>query len=193
MLYNQILLLTLVIFTLVCPLGCRVKKTAAQQQQTPELVKTEMPKIDNHGYSNDIERINTISEKINKACRGNYLVILASEGSPTAGNIVNIDYSVFDRLTDDGAAVLIAESIVAKSRPALAAQLQKQADILKDCLSADETAGVYVGRAGFKSDGFSEWLEVNKTFTSSSQQLNVSKKVRTEAFMKGFVSVNSKK
>ena len=105
------------------------------------------------------------------------------------GGLVSVNYGWFDKLSDDGAAVLIAEAIAAKSRPPL--QSQDSALMRSDMQRLDEAAGRYVSRAGFDSSGFAEWLEARKHLAAGVPGNTVSDGERMAAFMRGYLSQRS--
>jgi uncharacterized phosphosugar-binding protein len=193
MLYNRLFCLTCVFLFSVCFSACRTTKPAVEKSANMSDAKAAGATVEKRGYANDIERLNILTEKINKACRGNYLVVFGGERASSGRNVVNIDYALFDRLSDDGAAVLITEAIVPTLKLPSQSQVQKQTDIQKDVLLGDENVGLYVGRAGFKSDGFAKWLKAKEMHAGNLQQANVPDKIRIEAFMRGYLSANSRR
>jgi len=147
------------------------------------------PEIKRGRYANDMDRLNQLSERIKRVCRKSCTVTLGIESSSTTGSVISIDYGLFDRLSDDGAAVLIAEAIVAtKSKPVLSSQTQMQADTARSVLQTDEAVGRYVAMAGFGQEGFTEWLEARKSSAVDLQHNSVPDKARIAAFMRGYSS-----
>ena len=147
------------------------------------------PGIKRGRYANDMDRLNQLSERIKRVCRKTCTVTLGVESSSTTGSVISIDYGLFDRLSDDGAAVLIAEAIVAtKSKPVLSSQTEMQADTARSVLQTDEAVGRYVARAGFVQEGFIEWLEARKSSAADLQHNSVPDKARVTAFMQGYSS-----
>ena len=139
-------------------------------------------------YANDLERLSRLTDRINRACRRSYVVVLGGDNSAAGGGVVSVDYAAFDKLSDDGAAVLIVEAIAAGSRSISQMQMQTQVNIEREILESDEAVGGYVARAGFSSDGFTEWLGARTLSAGNRQQNSVPEKVRIAAFMRGYSS-----
>lgn len=186
--------LAVVLAGIICMTGCREKEKAvaagvtnysktAGEVTEPDLTKAE--------YENDLDRLNRITERINRACRASYVVVLGAGESSVVGGTITVDYTLFDRLSDDGVAVLVAEAIVAKSIPPSHSQVPAQTNTERVILQADETAGGYVVKAGFSSAGFTEWLDATKMSTRSTQQNSVPENRRAASFMRGYMSMRS--
>jgi hypothetical protein len=139
-------------------------------------------------YANDLDRLEKLTGRIDRACRSSYLVVLGAGDSSISGGLVSVDYALFDRLSDDGAAVLIAEAIAAGPKLSSPSQMQAQGGVERAVLQADEAVGRYVARAGFSSSGFTEWLKAQKLSAFGMQQSGVSEKMRISAFMRGYTS-----
>lgn len=167
---------------ILCLPGCRKQKSADDNSASD---KPAEPVTKRAEYVNDLDRLGQLTERVNRACRGGYVTVLGADGS-TADGLVCVDYALFDKLSDDGAAVLIAEAIAA--RPKSTSQIQSQVSIERVILQADEAVGRYIARAGFSSGGFAEWLEVKKLSAAGSQQNGVPEKARIAAFMRGYSS-----
>lgn len=161
-----------------------------EQSQLSEHKPSKEKSAEYSKYSSDLERLNILSERVNRVLRANYVVVLGSSQTATGG-CINIDYSLFDKLTDDAAAVLIAEAIE-KSKAGAADNLnplnqnQSNNNLDKRILQIDETAGRTVAAAGFGSDGFTQWLESKEIFDLSYEN-RVSNSQRLAAFMRGYI------
>lgn len=153
-----------------------------------EKVATPAPK--RAEYANDLDRLAKITERINLASRASSAVTFGAGGSTAGGHVVSVDYSLFDRLSDDGTAVLIAVAIAAGSRPASSLQTEVQANTARMVLEADEAVGRYVARAGFGADGFAEWLMAKELSATGPQSGGVPEKMRIAVFMRGYQSEN---
>lgn len=167
-----------------CLEGCRKKEE--QTSDDPVSDKPSEPETKRAEYANDLDRVGQLTEKINRACRGSYVVVLGADAVTASGSLVSVDYALFDRLSDDAAAVLIAEAIVASHKSL--SQAQEQANSERDILQADEVAGRYIARAGFSSAGFAEWLEARKVLAANLQQNSLPESTRIAAFVRGYSS-----
>lgn len=118
--------------------------------------------------------------------------MILGSGSPVPGPaVVGVDYALFDRLDDDGAAVLIANTILASS--AQLSQTQERTNTTTVVSENDQTIGRYVASAGFGPKGFSEWLKATKTYAAGQQQSGLPDSARVDAFMKGYLSQQQSK
>jgi hypothetical protein len=161
------------------------RKPAAAVQPAPEKVVQSEPTQPQ--YAHDLDRLGQLGERINRACRKSYAIVLGGSNPVGASGTVGIDYTLFDKLSDDGAAVAIAEAIAAKSeRPSgIHAQTRKSE---RAVLRRDEAVGRYVARAGFGPSGFAEWLEAGKAFVAVSKKNNLPDSERIAAFTRGYSS-----
>jgi hypothetical protein len=151
--------------------GQEASGTAPQELQIPQ-------------YANDIDRLNQLTDSVNRAFGRCYVTTLGAGGdSPVAGGLVSVDYAVFDRLSDDGAAVLIAEAAVASRIASLQTQVVGNAHGV--ILRADESVGRCMARAGFKPEGFGEWLNARSSYDQKQDEPPES--MRTSAFMRGYL------
>jgi hypothetical protein len=176
---------------IICIIGCREKETAVAADIAPDEQDSNRaaePGLKRAEYENDIDRLARLSERINRACRASYVVVLSAGESAMVGGTVTVDYTLFDKLSDDGVAVLVAEAIAAKSIPLSSSQMQIQTNTERVILQVDETAGRYVVKAGFRSAGFAEWLDAKKLSTMGLQEGRVPEKMRIAAFMRGYTS-----
>lgn len=135
---------------------------------------------------NDLERLSRITERMNRALRAPHVVTLGGAGSVLGGGPVGVDYAMFDKLSDDGVAVLVAQAIAARSKSP--PKIRKPADIAKTVLERDETVGRYVARAGFGSAGFLEWLRPRRMSAAGRRQNTLPEDARVAAFMRGYSS-----
>ena len=150
--------------------------------------KISEPSVKRARYANDLDRLDQLTDRMNRACRGSHTVVFGGEGSLAGGGLVSIDYALFDKLSDDGAAVLIAEAIATKSELASSLQEQTQANIERALLEADELVGTCVARAGFSSAGFTEWLKARRISTTGPEWNRVPDNMRVAVFMRGYGS-----
>ena len=181
-------LVTILVVTLGT--GCR-RKEPVTAANIPQSVNESEPVVKGTEYKNDLDRLEQLTERINRACRASYVVVLGTSEPSVSGGTVSVDYGLFDKLSDDGAAVLIAEAIAVNSMPPPSSQVQVQTNAERNVLQADETAGRYIVRAGFGSTGFAEWLEAKNSSTIGLQQNIVPEKLRIAAFMRGYMSERS--
>jgi hypothetical protein len=135
-------------------------------------------------YTNDLDRLGRLTDRINRACRTKHVVVLGGPDSAASNGPVSVDYALFDKLTDDGAAVLIAEAVVSRSKSLPLAQTLEDAPRLM--LEVDESVGRYVGKAGFGPTGFAEWLTAKSAWGAGLQQNNLPESTRIAAFMRGY-------
>lgn len=168
----------------LCLPGCRKKGSADEGVISDKAAGTGTKRSQ---YTNDIDRLGQLTDRINKACRGNYVVVLGAGDITANGGLVSVDYALFDKLSDDGAAVMIAEVVTSRSK--LFSQTQAQANIGRVVLQVDEAVGRYIARAGFNPGGFAEWLKAKRLSAAGLQQNNdVLEKLRIAAFMRGYSS-----
>ncbi len=170
-----------------CLAGCDKKKpidkenskdsSAMQIQQEP--IKAE--------YSNDLERLETLTERINTACGRSVSMVFGSENSKVSSGVYSIDYGLFDGLSDDGAAALLAETIL--NRYDLPPSNKSKVSSVN---TIDERIGNCIKAAGFGSAGFDELLEKKKVFEGNLQTDGISIKTRHASFMRGYLSAKIK-
>ena len=175
----------------LCQQGCRKKEPASAadiHDGSKAADKATEPILKRAEYANDLDRLDQLTERINRVCRGSHVVVLGAGDSSPGGGLISIDYTLFDRLSDDGAVVLIAEAIAARPKPPSPSQMQIPANIERDVLQNDEAVGRYIARVGFSSAGFSEWLKAKNSSTIGLQQNGVPEKMRIAAFMRGYMS-----
>lgn len=130
-----------------------------------------------------------MTQRINKGIHKGIVTMFGNDGDMLPGNIISIDYAMFDKLDDDGVAVLIAEAIALKSiQPT---QPGNNSITERDILKIDELAGRYVALAGFESSGFIDYLNNKISFNMDSSERLISGESRTGAFMRGYLSVGS--
>jgi hypothetical protein len=185
------LCLAIILAMVVCLPGCREKEPASAADvpnDSKAAGKAAEPDLKKAEYENDLDRLDRLAERINRACRASYVVVLGAGESSVVGGTVTVDYTLFDKLSDDGAAVLVAEAIAVKSIPPSSSQMQTQTSTERIILQADETAGRYVVKAGFGSSGFTEWFKAKKLSTMGLQEDRVPEKMRIGAFMRGYTS-----
>lgn len=177
-----------------CLQGCDKQQPPAGEAGTDD--KATEPAVKKTQYANDLDRLDQLTDRINRACRGSYVVVPGA-GDSASGGLVSVNYTLFDKLSDDGTAVLIAEAIAVRSNAPLQMQGptegQTKANIAKVVLQADETVGRYIAGAGFSSAGFTEWLKARRLSSAGSQQDGVPEKMRIAAFMRGYLSASVKK
>ena len=173
-------LLDISIILIVCCfcVGCneqaKSSSTEPESNKKQSQVKT-VNALSEDNIGNDIERLSRITDKINHACRGAYIVVLGADES-AGSNMIAVDYQLFDSLSDDAVVVMIAEKIASRRMQV------KEADITeRQILQIDELSGRIVASAGFKQSGFNQWLEKD----SVTNQI-VPQKSRLEAFMRGY-------
>ena len=145
----------------------------------------------NHGgQTSDLQRLQNLTERLNLAKGSNYRVVFGLPNGSENTEIA-VDYALFDRLSDDTVAVMIAEEIATREiipsfqpqsvpNPTTGQILQR-----RDILRADEMVGRHLAAAGFGADGFRDWLE-NRNFLATAPAIPVSANLRVEAFLKGF-------
>ena len=168
----------------LCMQGCRKAEPASADNPASDKVAEAAP--DRAEYANDLDRLDQLTDRINRACRGSHVVVLGAGNSAMTGSLVSVDYASFDRLSDDGAAVLVAEAIAASSKSP--SQMQTQVDMRRVVLETDEVVGRHIARAGFSSAGFAEWLNAKKLLAADTQQSGVPDEMRIAAFMRGYSS-----
>jgi len=158
-------------------IGCRSGFTEAKTRS----------RVENHNtsYNNDLDRLTALTSRLNRASGSSFSTVFAIDDTQTGQEMIGIDYALFDRLSDNGAAVLIAESIARKLIFPLRSTTEQRG--FKTTLEVDEMAGVYLARAGFSVSGFSEWLKVGEK-TDNLNTIEVPRKRRTDAFLNGYSS-----
>lgn len=182
--YLILLFVTCLAFT-----GCSSKSTAGSEPNEVES-SVEHDTGEDVVYKDDLGRLEELTGRINQACGRNYVAVLGLS-TQQAGNQIGIDYSMFGRLSDDGAAVLIASAIAAKSSPALALNKETptEQEQLSSLLQQDQVTGFCVAKAGFSEKGFSEYLDSYNIFVTDSE-LKVPTQLRLDAFLRGYNSVS---
>lgn len=178
------LYLVIALTAILCLPGCRKQKQAGDKSIPDKPVEPAVKEVE---YANDLDRLGQLTDRINRACRNGYVVVFGAEGSVGGGGLISVDYALFNKLSDDGAAVLIAEAIAIRPESPSQTPIQ-QADVSRAVLQADEVAGRYIARAGFSPDGFVEWLGAKGLPTTGLQQNSVPEKMRITAFMRGYSS-----
>ena len=166
-----------------CSTEDRLKDTSNQIQEAD--TRTE--------YANDLERLQILTDKINRTLYGNYVVVFGDVVNQQP-NMVGVDYGLFDRLGDGGVVVMIAEAVLTKqfeSEKKTVSTDPAQTDVGPDektIRQIDFQAGQIVAKAGFDSGGFSKWLLADST-QNTPGSLKVASNIREASFMKGYLSV----
>jgi len=154
----------------------------------PTSVAGRVPSAEN--CTNDLKRLGRIAGMINRAMKSSHVVALGGAGSAPHGGLVSIDYALFDKLSDDGVAVLVAKEILTSSK--LLLRPQGQGRIERGVLATDEAVGRCVARAGFRQTGFGEWLNIRKVSAAELQD-SLPESIRIAAFMRGYFAENGGK
>jgi hypothetical protein len=168
--------------------GCGQKEPTMVENPVPKELPSSNP--DSLKYANDLDRLSKLSDRINQVCRTSHVVVLGDD-SVSAGGAIGVDYGLFDRLSDDGVAVLIAEAMAAKAKTL--PHRQSKANAQRFVLQIDEAAGRYVAKAGFALDGFAEWLRAKKATATGLEQNGLPDSTRIGAFMRGYLSAQPNK
>ena len=168
-------------------------ETADDSNAVEEAAVVQYPAVKRLEYANDQERLTKLAEKVNRACGRAYTAAFGGGRTPTINSsLLEIDYALFDSLSDDGAAVLIAEAIASRLWPPPQPYMQvSQAQKLMDTgiLKADEFTGNCIAKAGFSPDAFNEWLGVAKRLSPGSlRQDGMPDQMRLDAFMRGYLA-----
>lgn len=188
----------------LCPQGCRKVERASAADPASEMApgsvrvdnpvneKVAAPAPKRAEYANDLDRLAKLTEQVNRVCRIGFVVTFGTGDLAPSGRVLTVDYALFDRLGDDGAAVLVAEAIEAAG-PKQPSYLPTNSpgNNAKVLLESDEDVGRYVARAGFGPDGFAEWLMAKELSATGPQPGGVPEKMRIAAFMRGYQSENS--
>ncbi len=173
---------------LISAVGCR-KKPANQTAQGSSIALAKQTSQGSN-YANDAERLSKLSERINQSLGRSYAFTLGGQTN-TAGGLISIDYALFDRLSDDGVAVLLAQAVASnqikkpspQANPAITASDREILDI-------DQVAGRIVAKAGFSSKGFIEWFKAGFLVLTNITGENISPVIpyeaRFAAFMRGY-------
>ena len=133
---------------------------------------------------NDTERIAKIMNRMNRAVGSQYNIVFGNEVM-TAGNQIAVDYVLFDRLSDDAVAAMIASAI---ARDNLNDSTETSSIYMKT--QPDRLAGQYIARARFNIKGYSEWLTAQQEFSPQRDPADISDRSRVDAFLQGYESVN---
>lgn len=141
-------------------------------------------------YSNDVDRLEKISQRVNRAVGVQFAVVFGS-GEEFSPQVVAVDYAAFSRLDDAGVAAMIAEAMLKKAmpkRPTGGSNVQTQPQQIAEALRLDERAGYCVAQAGFEAEGFDRWLDIEASNTMNLFTASVSASQRKGAFMRGFLT-----
>ncbi len=142
------------------------------------------------GYANDIERLESITDRLRKAGLVGPIVAFGEQGQATE-QLIMVDYTLFDSLTDDGVAVTIAEAMVKRilSVDASGSEVNNPTSILQTdkIMQIDALVGRYVARSGFAEKGFAEWLERNQELFTEAQEPRVAHDLRSKAFIEAYM------
>ena len=142
----------------------------------------------------DVDRLSRIQDSLQKAGLAGYAVVFG--GVDQGAFMVSIDYSLFDRLSDDAVACMIVDAIHQKHRIArqndLRSETAMQSQIIQapDMVAIDIKSGRYIAKTGFSSAGFEEWLQEQKMLMSPENTLQpISDVQRNMYFMKGYQAI----
>lgn len=183
---------------IICLCGCRKEGSSVDDSATCEIAESSPETVAEPGvkrleYANDLERLSQLTDRLNRACGGSYAVVLGGDDSGIPGGLISVGYALFDRLSDDGAAVMIAEAMAAAGSGS-ALRMQTQTGSREAILQTDEVVGRYIARAGFGSEGFIEWLNVKKALSIAAVRADdVPDRARITAFMHGYSSTRYSK
>jgi len=141
-------------------------------------------------YSNDVDRLEKISQRVNRAMGVQFAVMFGS-GEELPPQVVSVDYAAFSRLDDAGVAAMIAEAMLKKAMPDSptgGSNVQTGPQQIAQAVRLDERAGFCVAQAGFEAEGFDRWLDIEASKTMIPFAASVSVSQRREAFMRGFLA-----
>jgi hypothetical protein len=177
--------------------GCKKDNSAEAQAETtvkesPKTNVQKTPEVRKH--DDDQARLERIATALNRASGNTHSIIFGIDDG-TVGPLVAVDYALFDCISDNGVAVMIAEAMAQKVQLPRPQTMPNRLSIgvqISEVLAADETAGRYVARAGFGSEGFAEWLGVRSLSVAGPREPDVAESMRTKAFMRGFLTEGSK-
>jgi hypothetical protein len=145
---------------------------------------------------NDIDRLTRISERYSRISGNQIAAIFGS--SPSSGTpFVSVDYGIFNRLSDDGVAVYIAEAFLRRNMnstesnpsPRVANPSSSRQSILEN----DEQVGRLMAKAGYRKEGFKEWLDTSSNLMTDSIVASLPSNLRESAFLRGYESVSTQR
>lgn len=140
---------------------------------------------DRKQYKNDIDRLNSLMMLVNKAGGYNYIGVFGNE--PKVEHFsVNVDYSLFERLSDSGVGVMITQAILSNIETSDSTNVEQTRISLATIMSMDEKLGRIIAISNLSSDGFEEWLEQRSAVDPDVSVVDISQ--RKDAFMKGYLS-----
>lgn len=186
------LLLSVIFIALFVFAGCKDDPSANKDNDAGDASGQENPKTVQ--YSNDIERLNVISEKICSVAGKHWTVLFGDDGLVKGSSQMFVDYSLFDRLSDDGVAAMIAYKHLGLQESAnrsfagagLPDNITKNSG---DLIENARQAGILCARAGFREEGFSEFLnaqQIKGQFGNS-----VSLQEMTNSYLSGYRSIKT--
>lgn len=153
-----------------------------------------IPIVVGQSEQNDIDRLARITERYCRAAGSRVVAIFGSASSSNA-LFVSIDYGIFNRLSDDGVAVLLAQAFLYKN--VMASEINTLGNLPPDplrlrrqVLDIDEQVGHQMAKGGFRTEGFKEWLECMANEIPEKGFESVSSNLREPAFLRGYESVS---
>ena len=138
----------------------------------------------------DMDRLSRIQDRLRKVGLAEHAVIFGGE-EQNNDSMVAIDYALFDQLSDDAVACMVAEAMLRQKSLRKVPQLPSSPLISElsesDISDIDFKAGLYLARAGFSSAGFTEWLEAEKHLpVPEGTMLQITDSQRSIWFMNGY-------
>jgi hypothetical protein len=144
---------------------------------------------------NDLDRLSQITERY---CRktGNQVVTIFGSVPSSGTSFISIDYGLFNRLSDDGVAVLLAQDHLQKHliKSEINTPSNPPPDPLRlrrTMLEVDEQVGRQMAKAGFRKEGFKEWLDCSANWRMGEGTASLSSDLRESAFLRGYESVST--
>lgn len=167
--------------------GCSRKEPVKSSENfVTEQIISEKQQVNGYETLRDIERLNKIAQTINQTIGSSNIVVFGD--SHINNSVVAVDYALFERLSDDGVAVMVTNAIIQKK-----VKEENGMSIIYNRLRGDEKVGEYIALAGYGSNGFKEWLEKVNLFSFESGQNPVfSSQRRIYAFLEGYQRANPK-
>gem|GEM_PF-3313668 len=169
-----------------------VKQSGNKQLAQKDRIKAQTGRSD---CISDFERLQKLTDRLNKVNHSNYTVAFGSENNSDADSPwIYIDYALFDRLNDDAVAAMIADTMATKSilRDHKADTLNNSIErvMQKDyTLQTDRIVGHHLAAAGFGAEGFGQWLQAkNLSAIAEPGQNHVLESKRIKAFTQGFLT-----
>ena len=171
-----------IVWAVLVTVGCTKKEPVKPEQAAPDKQSASVQQhmTNKNEELNDTERLDQIVKKLNKVLGNEYTVVFGGTGF--RGPLVTVDYGLFGRLSEEGLAVMITDAIfqehMDETKPL--SQAQKR-------LRIDAEIGKYVALAGYKADGFREWLEQIDLISYQPDEKNMpSIQRRMYAFSEGY-------